>query len=152
MLRSPLNRIAGAMVTSRTVDLRLERQSDSNITFSALVKDEHPLIQEFLESKSVKVSNQVMDDMMGTSQAVVCFSLSSGWLQADMLTEWNKAAAMMDVDSDDGDDSDNSAAEERKQAAKGGAKGNINQMNMEDEDSEGDFSVPAAFEIGVDRR
>lgn len=63
--------IAGAMVSSRTVDLRLERQSESDITFSALVKDEHPLISEFLESKRVKVSNQVMDDMMGTSQAVV---------------------------------------------------------------------------------
>lgn len=63
--------IAGAMVSSRTVDLRLERQSESDITFSALVKDEHPLISEFLESKNVRVSNQVMDDMMGTSQAVV---------------------------------------------------------------------------------
>lgn len=59
------------MVSSRTVDLRLERQSESDITFSAVIKDEHPLMQEFLESKKVKVSNQVMDDMMGTSQAAM---------------------------------------------------------------------------------
>lgn len=45
---------------------------------------------------------------------------------------------MMDVSDDDEDAaSDDSAAAERKQMSKGGQKGNINQMDMDDEDSEG---------------
>lgn len=42
-----------------------------------------------------------------------------------------------DTDDEEEAASDDSAAAERKKMAKGGQKGNINQMDMDDEDSEG---------------
>lgn len=65
-------RVSSAMSASRTIDVRLEMRTDgADITFSAINKEEHPHLSEFLADKKIKVKNQIQEEMVGTQQAVV---------------------------------------------------------------------------------
>jgi structure-specific recognition protein 1 len=67
-----MHRVSGAVAAARTFDLRIEMRTEaSDVTFSSIVKDEHQPISEFLSSKKLKVKNEIMEDMVGTQQAVV---------------------------------------------------------------------------------
>lgn len=107
------------MSASRTVDMKLELRADSDISFSAINKEEHAQIADFLADKKIKVKNEIMEEMIGTAQAVT--------------------QALMEEDDDDESEaeSDDSRKDERKKMKKQKEKAvQSNTMDL-DEDSEG---------------
>ena len=107
------------MSASRTVDMKLELRADSDISFSAINKEEHAQIADFLADKKIKVKNEIMEEMIGTAQAVT--------------------QALMEEDDDDESEaeSDDSRKDERKKMKKQKEKAVQNNTMDLDEDSEG---------------
>jgi hypothetical protein len=52
------------------------RTDAPDVTFGAINKEEHTPISEFLQGKKLKVKNEILDEMIGTTSAVVRFWLS----------------------------------------------------------------------------
>ena len=106
------------MSASRTVDMKLELRADSDISFSAINKEEHAQIADFLADKKIKVKNEIMEEMIGTAQAVT--------------------QALMEEDDDESEaESDDSRKDERKKMKKQKEKAVQNNTMDLDEDSEG---------------
>lgn len=111
------------MSASRTVDMKLELRADSDISFSAINKEEHPQIADFLSEKKIKVKNEIMEEMIGTAQAVT--------------------QALLEEEDESEVESDDSRKEERKKIKKQKEKAVQNNTMDVDEDSEGQSFVDA---------
>ena len=56
--------VGNALGTARTFDLTIETKSGHSHTFNAVNRDEHEMMDTYLKSKKVRVTNQMADDVL----------------------------------------------------------------------------------------
>jgi structure-specific recognition protein 1 len=57
-------RVGNAMGTARTFDLTITPKSGAEYTFSAVNRDQHESMENFLKAKKVKVTSQMADEVL----------------------------------------------------------------------------------------
>jgi len=58
------SRVGNVLGTARTFDLTIETKSGPSYTFNAVNRDEHEMMENYMKSKKIRVTNQMADDVL----------------------------------------------------------------------------------------
>lgn len=64
-------RVGGALQSSRTFDLVIKKKDETDLQFSSLSREEHPVISAYFETKGKKVENEMNEDILGAAAGVL---------------------------------------------------------------------------------